>query len=535
MAIPGVFKPVQIDGRLLADGGLLDNLPTTVVKSMGADIVIAVDVGTPLKSREELNYLFNILDQAIGVMMIENVRESRRFADVVISPDLGLYTSSDFKESKPIADLGKHTARQKELILAGLALGETEWDQHLDSRQSRRRRRQPSPELVVARLGPPQASQQVEEELQRYVGETLESHDIESDLNRIYGWGRWSQVGYRVEPAAQGETLIVEALEKSHGPPFINLAFTANNTETDSVEFAIGSRLTFFDIGGYGSEWRVDGTLGSELSAATEYYRPLGHGFFMAPRLFGGRELTNLFEGGERLAQYKTRLVGAGFDLGHGFGGRKNEFRVGFQIADADAEVRLGNPLLPSLSGTVSEAFVRWTHDAQDSPVIPRNGLRAELSGSWFFESPGSPTGFPRSELRISNFTRLGEKNSFFVRAAGGTSFGKTAPPLQQFTLGGPSRLGGFGVDEFRGSRYLLVGPGYIHEVAELPLFLGRKLYASGWYEMGSVFERGGPRAYWNSVSSGLLAETLLGPVFAGFSWGEGGRHKLYFSLGRLF
>ncbi len=124
--------------------------------------------------------------------------------------------------------------------------------------------------------------------------------------------------------------------------------------------------------------------------------------------------------------------------------------------------------------------------------------------------------------------------NSLFLIGEGGTTFDETAPPAQQLTLGGPFRLGAFGQDEFRGSRLVFSGQGYLHQIGSLSGFWGG-LYAVGWHEIGSVFERAGPRDYLSVVSGGILAETLVGPMFLGGSWGEGGRGKLYFSLGSLF
>ena len=128
-----------------------------------------------------------------------------------------------------------------------------------------------------------------------------------------------------------------------------------------------------------------------------------------------------------------------------------------------------------------------------------------------------------------------GNRTPYFCAWPEGPVSATQHPPLQQFTLGGLFRLGAFGVDEFRGSRYFLVSPGYLHEVAELPLVVGKKVYVTGWHEFGSVFERADHRDYHNSASLGVVAETLIGPFFVGTSWGESGRHKVYFSLGRLF
>src|SRR5215470_7118098 len=112
MSIPGVFTPVEIDNRILADGGLLNNIPTDVAKEMGADIVIAVNVGTPLGTREDIVSLPGMLSQIIGVATIESDRRHLRLANLAITPDLGKYTLLDFQDVDPISELGYQAASQ---------------------------------------------------------------------------------------------------------------------------------------------------------------------------------------------------------------------------------------------------------------------------------------------------------------------------------------------------------------------------------------------------------------------------------------
>ena len=526
---------MEYNDQLLVDGGVLDNLPTGAAQEMGADIIIAVDVSSPLKGREELTSALSIFDQAVSVMILENTLVSRRDADLIIVPDLDSFTATDFEKAEAIANQGKDAAERKANCLRSLSLGPSEWRQHLVSRGAHSQEDEFKPNDIQVRGTRATALAKIEKRLQKHRDRALEPRQLETQLNEIHGLGRWAHLGYRVQQKGGQDTLSIDVQEKRHGPPFINLALVANNSEADSVQFNLQSRLTFFDMGTFGSEWRVDASLGSRPWFATEYYRPFSSGFFFAPRLFAGRDLTNLYQNGQRQAEYRTRFAGAGFDVGHDLGSRRDELRLGFQIAHSDARVVLGGPLLPSLDGMISKAHVDWIHDGLDSPIVPRKGLGFELSGSWFFKSPGASSRFMQSELRVSNAVPLGQQNSLLLRLAGGTSFGNTAPPLQQFTLGGLFRLGAFGVDEFRGSRYFLVSPGYLHEVAELPLVVGKKVYVTGWHEFGSVFERADHRDYHNSASLGVVAETLIGPFFVGTSWGESGRHKVYFSLGRLF
>lgn len=109
-AIPGVFQPVEYQGRLLVDGGTVDNLPVAVAREKGADIVIAVDI-----SQNVTNYnISNLVDvtlQAVYIMFNENVALRRRDADVLITPAVGDVAMLDFTQKKRTMQAGMQAAR----------------------------------------------------------------------------------------------------------------------------------------------------------------------------------------------------------------------------------------------------------------------------------------------------------------------------------------------------------------------------------------------------------------------------------------
>jgi NTE family protein len=110
-AIPGVFQPVEHQGRLLVDGGTVDNLPVAVAREKGADIVIAVDI-----SQNVTNYnITNLVDvtlQAVHIMFSENVNQRRRDADVLISPAVGSVAMMDFTQKKRVMQAGMEAGQQ---------------------------------------------------------------------------------------------------------------------------------------------------------------------------------------------------------------------------------------------------------------------------------------------------------------------------------------------------------------------------------------------------------------------------------------
>jgi NTE family protein len=535
MSLPAIFTPVEIDNRILADGGVLNNVPTDVVKQMGADVVIAVDIGTPLGDKEALNSLFGVLNQTSGVATIENIRRNIKLADVLISPDLEKYTLLDFTASNAIADLGYKGAEQKALQLQKLTLSESEWREHLAARQARMRSEtQPGPTFVKIEGTKSKGGESITESLRKFEGRPLDTKRLEEELKAVWGSGRFDALnyGWTVEGGKTG--LLIRAQEKPYGPPFLDIGLLVNNSSTDDTEVNLLGRLTVHDFGRPSAEWRTDFSLGSRLLLGTEYFRPLGGRFFAAPYASYDNTQQNIFARGGKVAEYQQKTAKIGLDLGYSLNA-KSEMRLGYSIGHLKGERTIGSPILPNESGTQSVATLRWNYFGQNSPQFPTRGLLLRSSASWFFDSPGSEGGFPQAETRAIYARPLDERNIIFVGGSGGTTFGETASPFQKFPLGGVFRLGGFGRGEFRGDHYLFGELGYLRRLARLPPFLGGSVFAGTWLDTGKASDELDTASYQTSGTGGLLIETRLGPIFVGASWAEGGRGKFYFALGRIF
>jgi len=535
MSIPGLFTPVEIDGRILADGGILNNLPTDVVKQMGADVVIAVDIGTPLGDKESLNSIFGVLSQTSGVATAVNTRRNLRLADLVITPELGKYTMLDFKANAEITDLGYKGAEQQALLLQKFSLSEGEWQQYLALRRSRTLKDVPAPTFIKVEGTSPEAAQAITRELGKFDGKPIDQQALAKDLINIWGMGRYDALDYNWIRENEKNGLLIRAQEKTYGPPFLDLGLLVNNSATDDAEVNLLGRLTFFDIGGANAEWRNDFSLGSRILIGTEYFRPLGErGFFVAPNASYDTLQQNLFADGEKIAVYRQKTAMIGADFGYILSPR-SQVQLGYSIGHLKDERTIGDPILPNVSGTQSVVTFNWNYFGQNSAQFPTRGLLFRSSANWFFKSPGATTGFPQAEAVAIYAHHLTERNILLLNGGGGTTFGREASPSQKFALGGLFHLGGYGRGEFRGNNYLFGELGYLRQLYQLPLFLGRNIYAGGWYDGGSAFDNFDQARYQNSGTGGILLETRLGPIFFGGSWAEGGRGKLYFVLGRIF
>ncbi len=535
MAVPGVFTPVDLGDKVLVDGGLVDNIPSDVARDMGAQIVIAVGVASPLAARTELQTLGGVLEQTLNIVTLENERRGQSLANVVIAPDLGKLSTTDFSEAEQIMHLGYEGAAKHLEALTSYALPEEQWQQHLRERYARKRT--PAAKIDTVEIAGVQGTQKqrLQESLEKYSGKELNTGQLETDLTRVTGEGRFDLLGYESFFSQEGTGLRIRAHEKGYGPPFVDLAINVQGSGTGNFDFSAGFRLTMMDVRKYGGEWRTDVVLGGTNFLATELYRPLGASrFFVAPRAFFLKQARGTFLGNQQVTEFHDRRIGAGFDIGYN-SARRSEVRVGYEYFNGSLSTVIGSSPLPGKSGGNGMLRAKFVFEGQDSPNIPSRGTRLTAEFDHVIHAAGAPHSFQQLKFTGSQFIPVTTKGSIFGSGALGTSFNDTAGFFQQFSLGGPFRLGAYSRDEFLGNHYAYASVGYRYELFRLPVLVGKKVYATASFESGSAFPDFDHIAVHHSINIGALAETILGPVALAGSVSPTGRTKVNFSIGRLF
>jgi NTE family protein len=535
MSIPGAFSPVRQDGKVLADGGLLNNLPTDVVRQMGADVVIGVHLTTGPVAPKNVSSLFQVASGSTDVMIDANELRGMEQADVLITVSLPGFSTLGFSRVQEIIPIGHSAAEQRSQVLRRFALNDDEWNRYLAHRDSRIVRGPVVPEFVQVEGTNPQLAKDIEEQLSPFVSKPIDVPDLEQRLTRQVGSGRFNSLSYSLTDRNQKQGLLINAEEKDYAPPWIKPGFFFDGSDPNNVQFTFGARVNFLDVGGYRSEVRTDFSIGATYLFSTEYYHPLSNTsrWFIAPSVNVSRSPINLYAGDTFLAEYKFDRVYGVFDLGLAID-RFSEFRVGYQAGYLNSSRWIGSPLLPSVSGRTGFTRARYAMDRLDNPIIPRSGTALLFEGGWMDGYPAAPGGFPSSELTFQVFRRVSKPASVFFTAAGGTSFGyKTGLPL--FSLGGPSRLAAYGLNQFLVNQYMYFRGGYLHRVGQMPSFLGRGLFFDAHYEFARPYGRLNGPSLPNDGVAGFIMDTLAGPLLIGGSIGNGGHAKWFFQLGRVF
>jgi NTE family protein len=535
MAIPGLFTPVELNGQVLADGGLVDNIPTDVAREMNASIVIAVNIATPLVGRKDLETLAAFLTQAVDIMTLGNDRRALRLADAQIAPNLGAFTALDFSSADEIIRLGYQGAASNAAELRKYALPDDEWQQYLAQREARKRQPETSADVLQVSGVSGDEQRHLQRRLQRFLHQPLDLDQLDTRLTRITGDGQFESLGYEgfVQNGVAG--LRVVAQPKNYGPPFVDLAVNVDGSGVAAFDFSAGARITFMDVEHHSGEWRNDLLLGSSNLAASEFYQPLGNThLFVAPYAFASKLPRNEFDGETRVAVFGDERAGGGLDFGYNTG-RRSELRFGYEIFSGKLAPLIGSAGLPTVSGSTGEFRTRYVWDGQDSPAVPSRGTHIVANLSRVLQSPGLAHPIDQLDVQTSTFIPTGPKTSLFFLASGGTTFHGTAGPFQVFTLGGAFHLGAYLPQEFVGNHYAYSSLGFRRDLYHLPQLVGGKIYWGGWYEAGSAFNDPGTVVVRGTFNLGFIADTIVGPIALAGSVSPTGQSRVNFSIGRLF
>jgi NTE family protein len=540
MAIPGVFTPVELNGRVLADGGMVQNIPVETVRAMDADAVIAVELRTARGDRAQLQTLTGVLTRAVDVMITQNERRSLALAQVTVSVDTTGFFATDYDRVKDLIQLGYKTAAATSTALLPYAIQDSgQWEQYLSARDARKHPRPQRVEKVEVVGADSDTNNRIQGELSKNIRGPLDLSALDTRLTRIAGDGQFDRLGYEGFTQSGVPGLRVTTHEKSYGPPFVDLAVNVDGSGVAAFDFSAGARVTFMDFADHGGEWRSDILFGSSNLAATEFYQPLAQShFFVAPYAFASKVSRNSFTGLDRVAVFGDERAGGGFDIGYN-SGRRSEFRAGYEIFNGKLSPLIGSAGLPTVDGSTGEFRARYVWDGQDSPSVPSVGTRVIASLSRVLQSPGLAHPISQLDVQTSSFVPIGPATSLFFIASGGTTFRGEAGPFQVFALGGPFHLGAYLPQEFLGNHYAYSSLGFRRELYRLPQLIGNKIYWGAWYEAGSAFgstaSDPGPVIVRGTFNLGLIADTFVGPIAVAGSVSPTGQSRINFSIGRLF
>jgi len=544
MSLPGILEPVRIGNHLLVDGGIVDNLPVDVARRMGVDVIIAVDISTPLAPEAELTSPLQILNQ-VSTMQTRATADAQIATltdrDVLIVPDLEGISSADFEDAEEAIRRGEAAARALADRLRRYSLPPAEYERWKRRRLARIAcSSRPEIDAINVENDTRLNTKVITEHLHIEPGEALDPNVLASDLRDIYGLGVFDRVDYDLAEKDGRTVLDVRVKERSWGPGYLRFGLGFESNVGREAGFDLGVRYTRTLLNRLGGEYRVDLRVGSRPLARFEFYQPLDPGlhWFFSPSATFSQDTFSLVIDGEEYFKYRSRQSVGEVDLGRLFG-NWGEFRLGLFSGKAKGDLLIGVPILPHVTNESGGLQAQFNVDTLDSLAFPCRGLRLNTIVLQNLESLGADEKYTQTIVRAQGALSRGPWTLELVGLGGDSSIPHRADaPVAGFSLGGFLRLSGYLPDEFIGGRLAFGSLGLRRRLNKMAGIVSMPVYVGVTVETGNAVPLGTTLAWEELHTAGSLylgIDTFLGPVYVAAGWGEGGRNQYYFFLGQVF
>ncbi|WP_255611932.1 patatin-like phospholipase family protein [Marinobacterium arenosum] len=537
MSVPGAFAATEINGRLLVDGGITNNLPIDVVRDMGADIVIAVDISTPYMPAEEVDNLFSITAQLTSIMTRTNA--DRQIAslterDILIIPELGDITSGDFESALKAIPRGREAAEAKRDRLAMLALSDSDYQIYQGPQRTASDHQMPVVSFIRIENDSTIDDSMIRDRLNQRIGAPLDRLQLERDIGNIYGLELFQTVHYDLVEENDKVGLVVNARARSWGPNYLQFGMKLSGDFQGDNAYDLGLAYLRTGINPLGGEIRTGLQLGEESSIIGGWYQPLDSlsRFFINTRLGYDARNVNLFSSEDgRLAEFRVQRVL--FDVAVGreisvYG----EGRLGYRYHTGEVDLITGTPGWPEFSFDTALLYGRLSVDRLDNYNFPEDGWLATLEYASAREAWGSDEDFDQLALRGNRFTTFGKGHVLGIGGLLETTPDGDTPIQDRYRLGGFLNLSGFADNALSGQQAAVVAAIYYRRFELMPFL---SWYVGGSLEYGGVWEETDDIGN-DSIAAGSLflgADTPIGPVYLGLGKAEGGHSAAFFYLGR--
>ena len=538
MSVPGVFAPVNIEGRILGDGGLTRNLPVDIARQTCADVVIAVAVPNPVPTPEELQSPITMVGRTLDVLIGANEKAQLATlgpSDVGIVVEVGEIGGTSFDKVGEVIPLGRAAALKQRAALERYAVGEAEYLAWRDSVA-----RRPQGEMTLAGV----TIEGLEHVNPAYVldklglesGAVVDEEMISRKVKDVYALSDFESAHYQLSGDPATPVLDLRLQEKSWGPQILRFDLGLYMGTGANTAFTVGGDYLRTWINDRGGELhgalRVGRTSGLEASL----YQPLdtAQTWFAEPGIVAQRSLEDIYVEGDAAARYEFEHVFGFVEFGRVFGTR-SEVRAGVRAGAQWALREIAYEDLPEVDGeSYGGISLGYTYDSRDRDFLSNHGILARVNYFRGEESLGAVGHYERLEGVLGAAVPVGD-NMAYLRASGGSSLDTLLPVYDLFTLGGPVSMPGLALGELRGNSYWSGQAAYLHKIADIAPLFGHSLYLGATFTAADMsgridFERRAP-VYSGAVVLG--GRTPLGPVNVSLALTSESSWQFVFALGR--
>ncbi len=540
MAVPGVFPPVEIDDRLLVDGGLADNVPIDVAINMGADILIVVSFPVQLRTREKLTSAISLILQSLNLLIQQNQRlqlETLRPQDIHIVPAMGDIGAGSFDRAADAIIVGETAAQNIVARLQGLVGSTTA------PLMSAKRSSPPNPERITvdfvrivnkSRL----ADALITSRLRLKVGDKLDTDELEKDIANIYGLDYFETVSYRIVKEEGKAGVVIIAEEKTSGLDSFRFGLNLENDFDGDSAYNLKLRYQKEGMNDLGGELIVEAEAGERLKLATSFLQPLDPGtrYFIVPRFeYLARDVPKFIDGHE-VSEFRVSTVTGGLSVARQLA-NWGAVSLGMEVGYGWNAVNTGAASQAESDFNIGEVFGRFDYDTLDNIYFPNDGIRAQAEFRRSDDAFNGESDFNKITARAA-IANTWDKDTIIVALRSGITTDSDAAVQDLFDLGGFLNLSGFQTDELTGQNFALGGLIYYHNIGASPASFGVPIYLGASLEAGNLWDDRGDIAFNEVILAGSMflgLDTFLGPVYLAYGHAEGGHDSAYLFLGQTF
>lgn len=282
MSVPGALPPYELNGHMLVDGGVVNNMPVDVARAMGADIVIAVDISTDYKNKEDFTGLFAVADQLSNYLVRRSTQEQAETLkddDVYIRPDVGQMETVEFEKMPSAFQAGYDITKKLKPKLESLSVSNAEYQKYIEHKQDVRKGLEYGDERVVDQIvivnNTHYSDVLLTNRLELDTGRPLKTAEIEKAVENLYALDRFELITYHFEEIEGVNLLVFEVNEKSWGPNYLNFRFFLEDDFNTDSQYGIGISSNFTNLNSHGAELTLNVDMGTDKLIEAELYSPV--------------------------------------------------------------------------------------------------------------------------------------------------------------------------------------------------------------------------------------------------------------------
>jgi NTE family protein len=542
MSIPAVLSPIEIDGRLLVDGGIAMNLPVEVAQDMGAETIIAVDISSSLLTRESMRSVVDVTTQLTNLLTRTGTVQQRDKLgpqDILVAPqfsdDLG---SVSFARMDEAIQTGYDAVMARRAEFERLSLPDAAYEAHIAARRDPRMRELPVIDFVRLDNDAPIDDAVIEARLGAIeLGEPLDVDAVEQAMNTVYGLEYYQNVRYGLVDEGDSTGIELELDRRSWGPHYLQLGMTYSTAADSDALFGLAASYLSTAVNPRGGEWRATLVVGDEPAFRTDRYQPFGERglYFFAPSLTLTSNQFNVFQGDQRVTEAQLREATAEIAIGRELPSW-GEYRFGLRTARGRFDLRVGDPAyIPQDDFRRGEFFGRFGIDTLDGVAFPREGTLALVEWRASRLRPLQADADFDQLLVSGAHARTWGRHTLFTTLRYDTTISGDAAASRLLRMGGFFDISGLNRNQLFGQHATRIGASYYRRIGDLALF---PAFAGVSVEFGNVWESRSDINAHDSILGGSFwagVSTPVGPVYVGYGRAEGGEDAFYISLGRVF